>query len=160
MKRILAALGIIWVVVAAAPLANGAESKGERRLWAAITVNQPIFVEGQTERLNMTFTLVNDGVETINPGIAATHLVVNGKELADSVMIFGNGPRDARFDALPPGQHLLFGYALGEYFNNHGIYRVSWAGNGFKSPELVFRVMPQSDKGILKDAPVAQRIEH
>ena len=94
----------------------------------------------------MTFTLVNDGGETINPGIAATHLVVNGEELADSIMIFGNGPRDALFDALPPGQHLQFVYALGSHFSKPGIYRVAWKGNRFQSAEIAFRVMPKTER--------------
>lgn len=71
--------------------------------------------------------------------------MVNGEELADSGLVLGNGPRDARSAALPPGDHLSFGYALGDHFREPGIYRVSWRGANFRSPEVVFRVLPDRE---------------
>jgi hypothetical protein len=111
-------------------------------LWAALGVNHVVFRRGEVKRLNVEFTLVNDGEVTIDPKIAESRIVVNGKELADSGLILGNGPRDARFTALPPGDHLQFGYALGDDFQEPGLYRVSWRGASFQSPEVVFRVLP------------------
>src|SRR5262249_54659957 len=95
----------------------------------------------------ITFTLVNDGNQVIDPKIPSARIVVNGKPLPDSGLIFGNGPRDARFTALPPGDHLLFGYALGSHFKKPGVYRVHWEGEGFRSPEVVFRVLPKQGRG-------------
>jgi len=40
------------------------------------------------------------------------------------------------------GDHLCFSYALGDHFRKPGIYRVTWRGTGFRSPEVVFRVLP------------------
>src|SRR6185369_5266450 len=84
-------------------------------LWASLSLNRPIFQEGDTETLQINFTLVNDGDKAFDPRIRASKIVVNGKALDDSAFIFGNGPRDARFDALPAGDYLLFGWGLGKY---------------------------------------------
>jgi hypothetical protein len=112
-------------------------------LWAALGVNHVVFRRGEVEGLNVEFTLVNDGEATIDPKIGESRIVVEGKELADSGLILGNGPRDARFAALPPGQCLRFSYSLGDYFKEPGIYRVSWRGANSRSPEVVFRVLPE-----------------
>ena len=109
-------------------------------------MNHAVFLRGEEAGLSVEFTLVNDGEAEIDPKIGESRIVVNGKELADSGLILGNGPRDARFAALPPGEHLRFGYALGDHFQEPGIYRVSWRGANFRSPEVVFRVLA-------KDAP-------
>ena len=52
-----------------------------------------------------------------------------------------SGKRVKRFDTLPPGEELLFGEVLEEAFRQPGIYRVRWEGEGFRSPEMMFRVM-------------------
>ena len=122
------------------------ESKDRHKIWAAISVNEPVFVQGWTKNLQIYFTLVNDGSETVNPDISSSQIVVNGKAWEDSVNIFGNGIRDNRFEALPVGDYLLFTYALGDRFTTPGIYRVSWKGSGFESQEIIFRVLPQKPK--------------
>jgi RNA polymerase sigma factor (sigma-70 family) len=122
------------------------------RLWAGLSVNQPVFREGDTGALQLTFTLVNDGHEVADPKLAAAQIVVNGKALPDSGRILSNGPRDGRFTALPPGDHLLFGYALGNYFEKPGVYRVHWQGEGFRSEAVVFRVLPK-EQARAKEAP-------
>jgi len=70
------------------------ESKDKHRTWAAISVSEPVFVQGWTKKLQIYFTLVNDGSETVNPEIGSSQIVVNGKAWEDSGYIFGNGPRD------------------------------------------------------------------
>jgi hypothetical protein len=130
----------------AEPPQAGAPARNRGGLWAALGVNHAVFRRGEEAGLSVEFTLVNDGEATIDPKIGESRIVVNGEELADSGLILGNGPRDARFAALPPGEHLRFGYALGEHFKEPGIYRVSWRGANFRSPEVVFRVLA-------KDAP-------
>ncbi len=110
-------------------------------LWAALGVNHPVFDQGAVKDLNIEFTLVNDGPETVNPKLTESQIVVNGKALEDSAFILGNGPRDGRFEALPPGNSLRFGYALGKYFETPGVYRVAWRGGNFQSPEIVLRVL-------------------
>ena len=105
-------------------------------LWAALGVNRPLVKQGQTKDLRIDLTLVNDGDTVIDPKIAESHLVINGKELADSDVILGNAPKDSRLSALPPGDHLQFAFALGEFLNEPGIYRVSWKGTGSSRQRL------------------------
>ena len=111
-------------------------------LWAAVSVSEPEFQEGWTKQLVMSFSLVNDGTKVVDPKVESWRLVINGGEAADSGFIFGNGPRDARWKALPAGDSLRFAYAMGRYFKEPGIYRVSWKGEGFETLPIEFRVMP------------------
>jgi hypothetical protein len=121
---------------------SGPPARDRGGLWAALAVNHAAFRRGEAERLYVEFTLVNDGQAVVDPKLGASRIVVNGAELVDSGLVLGNGPRDARFRALPPGDHLRFGSALGDHFREPGIYRVSWRGEDFRSPEVVVRVLP------------------
>ena len=114
----------------------------QRKLWASLSVSRPLFYAGWTKELTVYFTLVNDGSETIDPKIESSKIIINGVELEESGFIFGNGLRDMRWRALPFGDALEFNYALEKYFKEPGIYRVSWKGDGFETPTIVFRVMP------------------
>ena len=116
------------------------------KLWAALSVSRPLFHAGATKELLVHFTLVNDGIKTIDPKIEASKIIINGEELDSSGLILGNGPRDTRWKALPPGDTLEFTYALEDYFKGPGIYRVSWKGDNFETPTIVFRVMPYKTK--------------
>jgi RNA polymerase sigma factor (sigma-70 family) len=122
------------------------------RLWAGISVTQPVF-ESKNTTINgifqINFTVVNDGDKTIDPDIGSSELLVNGKPMKDWDFIIHNGPRDDRWTALPPGDCLEFGYGLGDRFEKPGIYRVQWKGKNFQSAEIVFRVLPR------KNAPAA-----
>src|SRR5262249_19477491 len=110
-------------------------------------VSHPVFdKEVAGENFMVNFGLVNDGTQVVNPELGSSQLFVNGKELKDWPFIVSIGPRDARWEALPPGDHLSFGYALGRHFEKPGTYKVSWKGQGFESPEIVFRVVPAKGK--------------
>jgi hypothetical protein len=111
-------------------------------LWAGLTVNHPILRAGQTKDLRIEFTLVNDGDEAIDPKIPDSRIVINGKELSDSRLILGSVQKGARFRALPPGESLQFDCLLGDQFKHPGVYRVSWKGAEFHSPEVVLRILP------------------
>ncbi|HKB38286.1 MAG TPA: sigma-70 family RNA polymerase sigma factor [Gemmataceae bacterium] len=160
--RSVVALGLVGVallaagVVSRAPLSARAAEEGtdssaradvtKKPLWAALSVNRPVFREGDTGTLQINFALVNEGDRVIDPKLPSSRIVVNGKPLPDSGRIFGNGPRDARFEALPPGDSLQFSYALGKHFEKPAVYRVHWEGEGFRSAEIVFRVLPKRAK--------------
>jgi hypothetical protein len=124
---------------------QGQKTKPTSKLWAAISVPQPIFEEGaDTERLAVDFGIVNDGPSTVDPNVESSHLLINGVEPQDWSFIIHNGIRGSSFYALPPGQSLQFGYLLGpRYFQKPGIYKVRWEGENFKSAELTFRVVPR-----------------
>lgn len=134
---------IIALLASGVLLFNLARANQERpKLWAALSVSRPLFHTGSTKELLIHFTLVNDGAKTIDPKIEASKIIINGEELEDSGLVLGNGPRDTRWKDLPPGGMLEFAYALENYFKKPGIYRVSWKGDNFEAPAIVFRVMP------------------
>jgi len=125
-----------------APSASSPVAGKTAGLWAALSVNHSAFAADEMKDLKIEFTIVNDGTRPIEPGIAGSRIIINGQELGDSAGILGNGPRDARFTALPPGSHLRFALRLSDHFQAPGTYRVSWRGEGFRAPEISFRVLP------------------
>jgi type II secretory pathway pseudopilin PulG len=131
------------LVPANPPREVGPQADRGSNLWAALSVNHPLFEQGQTKDLKIEFTLVNDGDTSIDPKIADSVIVINGQELAESSVILGGGPKDGRFQLLPPGAHVQLSRALGDHCNKPGVYRVSWKGDGFQSPEIVIRVVPE-----------------
>jgi hypothetical protein len=142
-KALLAAETAEAAAEAEAAASAGRSAAGKGGLWAAIGVNHPVFRRGETKDLLVEFSLVNDGDGVVDPKIGASRILIDGQELADSGFILSNGPKDARFEALPPKDHLRFGYALGDYFRGPGVYRVSWKGEGFDASEIVIRVLPE-----------------
>ena len=127
--------------LAAAKLGT-ADQKKVGSLWAGLSVNHPIFKAGQTKDLRIEFTLVNDGDKPIDPKIADSRIVINGKELADSGLILSSVQKGSRSEALSPGENLQFDCLLGDRFKEPGTYRVFWKGSGFQSSEIVLRVLP------------------
>ena len=115
------------------------------KLWAAISVSDPLFQEGGTKDLMIHFTLVNDGNAVVDPRIESSKISVNGEELENSGFIFGNGIRSSNWNALAPGDALRFTYGLEQYFLKPGIYKVSWKGEDFETSTIVFRVMPSKN---------------
>jgi hypothetical protein len=112
-------------------------------LWAGLSVNHPIFKAGQTKDLRIEFTLANDGDKVIDPKIADSRIVINGKERTDSGLIFSSVQKGARFKALSPEDSLQFSFPLGDQFKEPGTYRIYWKGAGFHSPEIVLRILPE-----------------
>ena len=108
-----------------------------------MSVNHAIFKAGQTKDLRIEFTLVNDGDKVIDPKIPESQIVINGKELTDSGLIFSSVEKGTRFRALSPGESLQFSLPLGDQFKEPGTYRISWKGAGFHSPEIVLRILPE-----------------
>lgn len=131
----------------------------EAKLWAAVSVSDTILNWGDTSwevglrpPFMIHFYLVNDGEKLIDPRVEASQLFINGKECKGRNAPYGldwpftvaNGLRDNRWHALPPGDYLGFGYAMGGHFKEPGIYHIKWKGEGFEAPEVVFRVIPRT----------------
>jgi hypothetical protein len=102
---------VILILLSAQGTANAQEQPS--KLWAALSITQPVFTPSETGKLQIYFAVVNDTLATVNPNVEASHLFVNGVELEAWTMIIGNGIRTSLFEALPPGNVLLFTYALG-----------------------------------------------
>jgi hypothetical protein len=128
--------------LAAAKLGT-ADQKKAGSLWAGLSVNHPIFKAGQTKDPRIEFTLVNDSNKPIDPKITESRIVINGKELDDSALILSSVPKEARSRSLSPGESLQFDCLLGHQFKEPGVYRVSWKGSGFHSPDIVLRILPK-----------------
>jgi hypothetical protein len=127
------------------PRGQDQTTKPTSKLWAAISVPQPIFYQDRIEDLQMSFALVNDGGSTVDPKIGSSHLLINGVEPQDWFFVIGNGPRNEWFNALPPGQTLQFTYLLGpRYFQKPGDYTVRWQADDFKAADLTLRVLPRN----------------
>lgn len=88
------------------------------------------------------FSLKNHGKVSVDPALAQTELVIDGKPFEQSAQLFGNGPRDARFTGLPAGDTIDFSYAIGYYFRRAGEHTLLWRGQGFEPVQIKFRVAP------------------
>src|SRR5262245_41282778 len=106
-------------------------------------IPQPIFSEGGTANLQISFGLVNDGSLTVNPKIGSSHLLINGAEPRGwGPIVINNGIRALEFTALPPGHSLRFGYVLGRYFHKPVVYTVGWRGENFRAQSITSPVLP------------------
>jgi|SRR5579862_4436566 len=146
---------VFWIVSEAPlfqPQAQATQEESQRQnpkqssLWAAISVPQPVFeAGGETERLQISFGVYNDGASAVGPNVESSHLFINGVEAQDWQIVISSGLRNELFSSLPPGETLQFTYLLGlKYFQKPGIYTVRWEGENFKSPDLTFRVVPRN----------------
>ena len=113
------------------------------QLWAGISADSPMIELGSHPSIQLSFALINDSESTVNPGIDGSKLVINGQEWPESALLFGNGPRDSRYEALPAGDYLLFGSKTDTLFTEPGTYVVSWRGAGYESASITVRVLPQ-----------------
>ena len=139
---LIVAVSLTLPVIAAAQGRNESQRRAKQNLWAAMTVSQPVIPKNRINDLTITFAIVNDGDSTVNPGVAASHLFVNGVELKQWAFISSNGPKGSFNTALPAKRTLLFVYALGMYFQKPGVYTVRWQGDNFTAPDITFRVLP------------------
>ena len=117
------------------------EIQPHAKLWAAMTVQQPVIPKNRINDLTLTFAVVNDGDSTVNPGVVSSHLFINGVELKEWTWVTTNGPKTSFNTALPPKRTLLFGCGCGQYFSKPGVYTLRWQGENFRAPDLTFRVL-------------------
>jgi hypothetical protein len=109
------------------------------RVWAAISVDWPIYRTGQ--RINVTFAATDLGDLPIRLKALREEAVlpINGKEWPDSANNFANGVHSgAQF--LPPGKSTTFSYLLTSLFQKPGVYRIVWRGKDFEILPVEFRV--------------------
>jgi hypothetical protein len=114
------------------------------KLWAGISVMQPLFGGDITEEVLVYLAVVDEGDKLVNPGIKSCALRVNGKVptyWADTVR---SGLSDGREEALPAGDYLVYGWNLTEHFQEPGIYKLDIKGEHFQTSEIIFRVLPKA----------------
>jgi hypothetical protein len=120
---------------------------GQKKLWAGISVNRPIFEASANDRPTgpvIYFTVVNDSNDTVDPEMNSSNLFINGTKLTAWPRTISSGPRDVRrWKALPPRDYLFVAIALGDHFAKPGVYTVKWKGEMFESSEITFRVLPK-----------------
>ena len=133
-------LALMFVFSSCAQLASE-----QPKLWAGISVQKPVFEQTETAKLVIFFAVVNDSTSTANPDVESSHLLVNGVEPENWSITIHNGLRSRDFCSLPPGHTLLFTYGLGTLFTKPGTYTVRWESVNFKSADMVFRVVPNSN---------------
>lgn len=132
-----------WALVRHQSHAAPATLTPAKKLWAVLSVNEPVFRSDTVGRLNICFAVVNDGKTPVNAERDDSRLLINGRELEDWSFIVRNGPRSMS-ENLVPGATYSFTYALGDYFKRPGVYRVRWQAQSFTAPEITFRVLPSA----------------
>ena len=101
----------------------------------------------ETPSVMLSFILLNDSDAPVDVEAGSWKIVIDGTDLKDSGMIFGNGPMPGGgYRILKPGESYEFGKALSivEYFLPNGQHRVSWKGTGFESPTITLTITPAS----------------
>ncbi len=91
--------------------------------------------------IELTFLRRNDS-NARTPQAGDLKIVIDGKDLTESDLIFGNGINvEARYQPLAPGQEYSFniGLDIAQYFPEHRDYRVSWKGADFQSEAILVR---------------------
>jgi hypothetical protein len=143
---LLAAVVVAETTAQKIPEKGGAFAKTCPGLHAGIRAEIiPPFTE--TPSVMLTFVLLNDSETPVDVEAGSWRIVVNGSELKDSGMIFGNGPMPVGgYRVLKPGEIYELGTALpiAEYFLPNGQYKVSWKGAAFQSPTITVTITPTS----------------
>jgi hypothetical protein len=103
-------------------------------------------ISPNTPSVVLSFLLLNDSATPVDVEAGSWRIVVNGSELNDSGMIFGNGPMPVGYQVLKPGESYEFGKALSiaEYFLPNGQCKVSWKGAAFQSPTIMVTITRDS----------------
>ncbi len=96
--------------------------------------------------------MMSDSNEPLVPRIRSSKLLINGQAYQHWPNIVSDLSTTGRqaslhdkvhvYDTLRPDEGIVFGHHFEEAFSKPGIYRVRWEGDGFRSPEIMFRVVP------------------
>ncbi len=115
-------------------------SSPDRNLLASIKATS---VQSNVERYEMiSFHLENKSPDAVECRPETWIIMVDGKELADSGLIFGNGPSPVGgYGSLPAGTSFDFakGLDIVRYFPDFKEHSVQWRAAGFTSNIFRFR---------------------
>jgi hypothetical protein len=133
-----------------AAAARGAPKTSVGKLWAVASIVPPVLVRDTStiRRTQLFLELVNDGTQTVETGTWESVLVVDGQPLRSRnwSMALRTGLISGTWLELPPGEPAGIVRPLHGIITDPGIYRVSWKGKDFQSPEVVFRILPAKAK--------------
>jgi len=145
--RTIAALSCLAVFVLQTTTAQDSKSSCDcTGLHAGLTLARIGKNGGSIEQsVTLSFLLLNDSASDLDTAEGSWKIVINGKELADSNFIFGNGPGPSGgYGRLSSGANFNFSCALpiSKYFPEPGDYKISWKGKYFQSPSAALRIPP------------------
>jgi hypothetical protein len=133
---------------AAPPAAPKPDAPNEARgkLWAVISIVPPVLVRDPSTRYPdwIELDLGNDGAQAVEPKAEDSVLVVNGQPQRSRGWQMGlrNGLFSGEWFKMPPGGWTGIMRPLSGIITEPGVYRVSWRGENFQSPEVVYRILP------------------
>ncbi|MEJ7731584.1 MAG: hypothetical protein WKG00_20520 [Polyangiaceae bacterium] len=95
------------------------------------------------DTFQLDFVVINEGAAVVEPRLGESSLLVDGVVLPIWTVYIGNGARDERFAALPPGDRLDFSYAMGTALPRApGKYVLVYVVRGARSAPFELRVTP------------------
>jgi hypothetical protein len=145
-KSFLFLSAVLFLMVADEPKKEAVSVEKKKKLWAGISVSEPIIaLKKGMQTPTLFFGLINAGDTTVDPEVGSSTLLVNGKVPKNWDISINQGPRDKRWQALPPGDNLRPAIAFFEELWQPGIYKVKWKGKHFESAEIVFRVIREDN---------------
>jgi hypothetical protein len=124
----------------------------EPKLWSAISISRPVFdpytFNVDRPKVRIHLGLVNDGKQVLETGLRESVLVVDGQPRRSAAWdaALKDGLRGNMWEKLPPGEHTVVACSLDDVITEPGVYRVSWRGKDFQSPEVVYRIIPRHIK--------------
>jgi hypothetical protein len=114
---------------------------------ADISPSQLRFFTGGDNRLRLHLTLLNRSPEVRAPDIKNSKLLVNGRELPESELLYEAAGGNAFLHGLPPGRRLRIVYLMKTRFKGAGAYDLVWKGEGFESypVRIIVRTPPKAE---------------
>lgn len=98
---------------------------------------EPARIAGDSE-LDIGGEVLNTGLATIDTRVSASVLLVNGEPSQNWPLAIGNGIRDERESALPPGEQVEFHrrLAASSVLRRHGPQEMVLVVEGVRSPSV------------------------
>jgi hypothetical protein len=99
------------------------------------------------DRLRLSVTATNEGAEVVDPELYRAELRVNGERSRAFALAIGNGRRDPKWFALPPGESVSMTWSsLGEsLFPGVGEFTLVLAHDDREAEPVTVSVLPGQD---------------
>jgi hypothetical protein len=99
----------------------------------------------ERSEFNLSLTATNQGKRTIDPQLHRAQLLVNNEESKVWSLAIGNGKREARWSALPPGETVSMTWSsMGEsLLPRPGLYTLSLRLDQIQLPPIQVHILPE-----------------